>query len=197
MKITYESDSCLSIRDGSNSQLLTATMLISACLFTGCVFSVPLVGVVFSASSRTSDFLIAAALSGIPWILVLFVIRLIFRSMIPWEININSCNDHILIRRKLFCTLWTQKMSKQCSIVSKPAYQRGDWGYSIWIKDYDGKDLLIFRPTLVSSNIKKANDDATCKCLEISDFFGISMSLHEKWEQYSEVAFTRKHHIDG
>lgn len=193
MVILHQPDGCISISDGSKLEFVPTILLTTACILLGAMFSVPLVGVLFSKSSDVSDLMISLVLSGIGWIIVFFVIRIVMRSVLPWRIQISCARDHILIKPELLFITWAKRISRDCSIVLEPAYQRGDWGYTVWLNDNAGKRLLILRPTLISSDIEQAKQDGIHWCREISKFLGLNIQLHKKWGYYSNIASKMGH----
>ncbi|MEI6516341.1 MAG: hypothetical protein WCO77_10205 [bacterium] len=194
MRVIQTKSGMIKIMEGQYKlTALLATLLLTT--FVATLFSLPLLGLVIRRqTSSLADWLIAVTLflfsvGG----LVLFG-KVALRSFCPWHVEVENTGRNIRIARRLFGIPIIREINCNAVLILKPSYQRGDWGYQIWIKAVQGRECLVVKPHLESSDILQAKQAGRDVLNLLSTFLRIGVE-EVSWDLSIAVA-SRGHHAD-
>lgn len=159
------------------------------------VFSLPLLGVATSGDSRPQDWLVAVLISAAACVGAFLFLRVAVRGLCSWRVTLEKRSDGFQLTRSALGFRWGKRVSLDSALLVYPAYQRGDWGYSVWLKPKRGRKSLVVKPTLKSSSISEAKTAGKAHGDLLASHLGVPVGIDESWERHEDVA-ARRHHAD-
>jgi len=158
-------------------------------------FSLPLLGVATSSDSRPHDWLVAVLISAAACLGAYLFLRVAIRGLCSWRVTLERRDDGFRLTRSALGVRWGKRVSLDSTLLVSPAYQRGVWGYSVWLKPKRGRKSLVVKPTLKSPSISEAKSAGKALADLLALHLGVSVEIDESWGRHEDVA-ARRHHAD-
>ena len=158
-------------------------------------FSLPLLGVATSGDSRPRDWIVAVSISAAACLGAFLFLRVAVRGLCSWRVTVEKRGDGFWLKRSALGFRWGKRVSINSALLVSPAYQRGDWGYSVWLRPKRGRKALVVKPTLISPSISEAKSAGKAHGDLLASHLGVSVEIDESWVRHEDVA-ARRHHAD-
>lgn len=183
----------ISERERSNLVWLLGAMAASSIALAA--FSLPLLGVATSGDSRPQDWIVAILILAAACVGAFLFLRVAFRGLCSWRVTLEKRSDEFRLTRSALGFRWGKRVSLDSVLLVSPAYQRGDWGYSVWLKPKRGWKSLVVKPTLRSASISEAKSAGKAQGDLLASHLGVPVEIDESWVRHEDVA-VRRHHAD-
>jgi hypothetical protein len=194
-RLSTDANGRVHISDRKRSNFLGLLGVIAASLIAVAAFSLPLLGVATSGDSRPQDWLVAVAISAVACLGAFLFLRVAFRGLCSWHVTIERRAEGFLLTRSALGFKWGGRVSLESALLVSPAYQRGDWGYSVRLRPKRGAKALMVKPTLISPSISEAKSSGKAHGDLLSSHLGVPVEMDESWVRHEDVA-ARRHHAD-
>ncbi|NMA19252.1 MAG: hypothetical protein GX927_01630 [Lentisphaerae bacterium] len=201
LTISMPDEKLVCIREGKNSffAYVGLFVILSIILLMILAFSGPLIYFVvsqfFIQSIKYSclEWAIVIAMSAGMAALGRLAIPIIVSSSTKWIMDIRQIDDFFHMERRVLGFRIKSKMPVQtASLVLKPTYMRGDWGFTIWLRSEKQKRMIT--PSMViSENIAKAKKIGLKKIQVLSEYLKINY-IEESWEKYEQLQSKKRRH---
>lgn len=168
---------------------LTASSVVAA------AFSLPLVGVITSGDSRPRDWIIAVAILAAACLGGFMFLRIAVRGLCSWRVTIEKSTNGFRLTRSALGFKWGKQISVDSALLVSPAYQRGDWGYSVWFKPKIGRKALVVKPSLRFPSISEAKFAGRLHGDLLASHLGVPVEIDESWMRHEDIA-GKRHHAD-
>lgn len=186
------------IRDGSGrvdraNAALTGTIVLIAVLIVAVMLALPTLGVILNQAREAWEWSIALGFLALGMSLAAFILPWAIRLIIPWQVTITSDVNATwvgggsmgrLMPRKRYCTIST--------VVARPAYQRGEWGYWLSIEFRDGRRFMLTPPVLLGASIANAKSRGLRAAAIIAQELAAEHAATD-WERHEQLAERRRH----
>jgi len=184
------------ITDGRRGDIIIVILLISLLFIVVVFFSLPLAGLAFRHGASIGDWVIAISISSFACILAYLLARIFLTQVAPWQIGIKRCDGEFVVQKKFLGINFKKSVGLEAILLVSPVYQRGDWGYAIWLTDGIHPKSLIMRPSLCSSNITKALSVGMLQAKRLAPLIKVPVKSCESWLNYSDTAKKMRHHCE-